>query len=95
MRSSRYFALAAKTTTCNSTTSQTIALPSASTGFLVSVATTDALCTFDGSAPTSTNGVTFPKGLAPAFVPVGSGQTLTFLATAAGNSIVNVVPLQD
>lgn len=94
MKSSTYWPLAAKTTTCNSTTSQTIALPNQCAAFLISVATTNAYMTFDGTAPSSTNGLTFIAATNPSLVLVGNGATLTFLATAAGSSVVNVVPLQ-
>lgn len=88
------------TTSSNTTTSQTIAVPGNASAFLISVATADALCTFDGSTPTSTNSILFPKGVSPQFVPVvpavpkgSTTATLTFLGSG-GTAAVTVQPLE-
>jgi hypothetical protein len=61
---------------------------------LISVETTDARITFDGSTPSSTNGHVFPKGNPPVLVLVGGGSSISHLANSAGTSLVNITPLQ-
>lgn len=86
------------TTSSNTTTSQTITMPGNASGFLISVATADALCTFDTSTPTATNSILFPKAVSPQFVPVmpallSGAQKLTFLGSG-GTAAVTVQPLE-
>lgn len=82
------------TTSSNTTTSATITVPVPASAFLISVATADALCTFDGSTPTATNSILFPKASAPQFVPaVPNARVLTFLGSG-GTAAVTVQPLQ-
>ena len=88
----------ALTTSSNTTTSQTITVPGNASAFLISVATADAICTFDGTAPTSTNGILFPKAVSPQFVPavpplVSGASKLTFIGSG-GTAVVNVQPLE-
>lgn len=88
------YPLAALITTGNSTTSASVTVPASTVACLIGVATTDARITFGSTAPTSTTGIVFPKGLAPVLVPVGNGATVNVLANSAGNSILTVYPLQ-
>jgi hypothetical protein len=58
-------------------------------GFFISVETTDARVTFDGSTPSATNGHLFYAGNPVAFVPVGS-QDVQVLSTASADAVVNI-----
>ena len=57
---------------------------------MVSVSTQAAYLTTDGSAPTSTNGLTLPAGSVTYFP---FGESLTVLAATAG-AVVNAIPLK-
>lgn len=86
------------TASANTTTSATVTVPASASAFLISVATADALCTFDQSVPTSTNSILFPKGVSPQFVPavpapVSGSIKLTFLGSG-GTAAVTVQPLE-
>jgi hypothetical protein len=48
--------------------------------------------TFDGTTPSSSAGVAFPKDGVPAFFPVG--KTIKFVSQAAANCVVNVAWLK-
>lgn len=77
-----------------STTSATQKVKPYVSAVLIGVETTDARVTFDGTAPSTSNGLLFPKGLAPVFVQVGNGATITALANAAGTSLVDIQTLE-
>ncbi len=72
----------------NSGAGTTITAPAGTRGWYVTVAVQSALITFDGSAPTTTNGLTCPAGLYYFAVP----SNLTVLAGTSG-SIVNAIAL--
>lgn len=68
---------------------QTITPPAGASGFLIAVETTNARVTFDGSTPASTNGLVYPKDVAPVehhFLP----EEINWTSTAAAASIVDV-----
>ena len=58
-------------------------------GCYITVSTNGCYMTFDGTTPSSTAGLAFPKDGVPAFFPVG--DTIRFASQAAANSVVNVV----
>jgi hypothetical protein len=62
---------------------QTLSPAATSHGVFVTVSTNGCYMTFDGSAPSSTNGLAFPKDGVPAFFP--SGNAIKFASQAAGN----------
>lgn len=68
---------------------QTATAPAFAVGCLLTVETTAARVTFDGSTPTSTNGLVIPAGTTPIFIPLG--RTIKIRSTAAANSVVNVL----
>lgn len=85
---------------CSNSVTCTFSPPSGSTNqagqetahaVLISVTTNNVWVTFDGSTPSSTNGVTFIAGVNPWFIPVGSNCTIKCLATAVSTATVNVV----
>ncbi len=58
-------------------------------GCFITVDTTDARVTFDGSTPTGSNGLLIKKDLAPIFIPIA--RRIQFVSSAVANSIVNVL----
>lgn len=79
---------------CTSTTTTAQQLKAPTSAVLIGVETTDARITFDGSTPSSSNGLVFPKGNPPVLVLVGNGRTITALANSAGTSLVDVQTLE-
>lgn len=77
-----------------STTSTSQALKAPARAVLISVETIDARVTFDGTTPSSSNGLVFPKALAPVLVPVGNGAKVQAIANAAGTTLVDVTTLE-
>ena len=59
---------------------------------LITVSTNGCYMTFDGTTPSSSAGVAFPKDGVPAFFPVG--KTIKFVSQAAANCVVNVAWLK-
>lgn len=57
---------------------------------MISVETNDAWVTIDGTTPSATNRLIFPKAAMPQLVLLGS-DTIKFTSSIAGNSILNVV----
>ena len=72
----------------------TLTIPARCSAALITVETTAARVTLDGSAPGAGNGLVFPIALSPVLVPIGPGTTIKFASSAAGNSIVDVAYLQ-
>jgi len=71
---------------------KTIAAPKDAVACLIDVATTDARVTFDGSAPSATNGLIVKAGQQPIYV--GVGKAVMFASTAAAASIVDLLWLK-
>jgi hypothetical protein len=69
---------------------KTITPPKGASSALITVETTSARMTFDGSTPSSGNGIVVPTAALPLLIPVGVGCTIKFAATAAANSVVDV-----
>ena len=94
---SRYtgFDAHATATSTNTTDSKTFAAPAGAHGFYVTVATNGCYMTFDGTAPSSTNGLALPAGVAPVFFPFVPGTVgITVRSQAAASSVVNVCWVQ-
>lgn len=78
----------------STTDTKTYTAPAGTSAVLIGVETTDARITFDGTTPTATNGLVYPKALSPVLVPVGpGGLTIKAVATSAATSTVGIVPL--
>lgn len=73
---------------------QTLTPPSDASACMVSVETTSARITFDGSTPAVGNGHVFPTAQVPQTLLIGAGSTIKFISTAAANSVVNVTWLR-
>lgn len=91
---SRYtgFKTHATATSTGTSNSQTFTPPSGAHGFYVTVSTNGCYMTFDGTAPSSTNGLSIPAGVAPLFFPFApqASNGIIVRSQAAANSIVNV-----
>lgn len=85
--------LAAQTPT-TTTDTKTFTLPSGTSAFYITAETNDARITLDGTTPTATVGHKIPKDQAPVLILCGPGTSLKCVSTAAGNSVVQVTPLQ-
>ena len=73
-----------------------LTVPAGARAVLISVETTDARVTFDGSAPGATLGHVVKAGVNPVVLPVGGSgiaPSVKFASTAAAASIVNVTYL--
>ena len=73
---------------------QTFAVPANAVGVMLTVATNPAKITFDGTAPSTTNGIAVPTGAYPLFLKVSPGVGLKFVSTIAGNSVVSALFVQ-
>lgn len=69
---------------------KTAAIPDGCSAVMISVEAVDARITFDGTAPASTNGLVFPKDVAPVLVPVGTGQ-IKAVSTSSSTSTVDLL----
>lgn len=75
----------------DTTTVSTLAAPAGAMACLITVETTDARMTFDGSAPSATNGQVMKQGVALVFVPLADQVNgIKWTSTAAAVSTVNV-----
>lgn len=81
----------ASATSSGTADKQTLVKPDRAVAMLVSVKTTDARVTFDGTDPGAgvAPGLVFKAGQQPYLVPFA--KTIEFVADAAGNSEVNVL----
>ena len=68
-----------------------VVAPAGATAFLVTVATTSARMTVDGSAPSTTNGLIIPLAAQPLLIPIGHPRTARFASAVAGTSVVDVL----
>lgn len=73
----------------------TITLDSNTSAILVTVETTNARLTFDGSDPSAASAPSsvFPKDSAPVLVPVGAGCVVKWCAATAAASVVQILEL--
>lgn len=71
---------------------QTFTPPAGAHGVYVSVSTNGCYITFDGTTPSSTNGLPLPAGVSPVFLlfAPAAGSGLKVASQAAANSVVNV-----
>ena len=75
---------------------QSLAIPTGARALLISVETTDARMTFDGSTPGTTNGHVIKAGVNPFVIELGGAAiapVVQFKSTAGANSIVDVTYL--
>lgn len=79
----------ATATSTGTSNQQTLTPPSGAKGFFYTLQTNGAYVTFDGSVPSSSNGLHFMAGSAPVFIPMG--KTLNFVSDAAGNAVLSVM----
>lgn len=54
----------------------------------ITVETTAARVTFDGSTPSTTNGIVIQKDSSPLFVPVVAGTQIKWISTAGAASVL-------
>jgi hypothetical protein len=67
---------------------KTIAPPAGAVACMVTVETNSARLSFNGVDPASSNGMVFPKDVAPVYLPFA--VTIKAVSTAAGNAVTNV-----
>lgn len=85
---------AAVTGTCSSTTvGVVVKLPAGISAFQIGVETVNARVTLDGTTPTATNGLIYYAGVSPVLVPCSHDAVITYVATGAGTSVVQIQPL--
>ena len=68
---------------------QTVSPPAGAHAFFMTVQTNGLYLTFDGTTPSSTNGLHVVKDSAPTFFPVG--KTINIAADTAGNAVANLL----
>lgn len=71
---------------------KTSTVPAGCSAVMISVETTDARLSFDGTAPSSSVGNVFPKGLAPVLLPIVP-VSVQAVSTASANAVVDIVYL--
>lgn len=69
---------------------QTVTTGNSCSAVLITVETNAARVTFDGTTPSSSNGVVIPKDAVPLLIGFRHNRTIKAVSTVAGNSIVNV-----
>jgi hypothetical protein len=69
---------------------QTWTPPDTITHVLLSVETTDARITCDGSTPGASNGHVLPKGAIPLYLPVGRNSAIKVVSTAGTSAVLNI-----
>lgn len=79
-------------TCADTTTVQSIVVPDGISAFYISVATTDANVTFNGTDPTAGTGVhLIPHGAAPILILVAPPKTgIKAVSTASANAVISV-----
>jgi hypothetical protein len=73
----------------DTTTVKTFDPPQYAVACIITVETTAARVTFDGSTPASDNGQVFPISAVPVYVPLG--KTIKHTSTAGTASVLNVL----
>ncbi len=79
----------AQATSTGTANVQTLTVPAGANAVLISVETTNARVTSDGTTPSATNGLVYQKDASPVFVPLA--ETIKFVSTAAANSVLNAL----
>lgn len=69
---------------------QTLIPPADASACEITVETTNARMTVDGSTPSVTNGHVFPKDQLPHLKLIGPGSSIKWISIAAAASVVNV-----
>lgn len=69
---------------------QTWTPPDTITHVLLSVETTDARVTCDGSTPGATNGHIVPRSALPLYLPVGRNSLIKHVSTGGTSAILNI-----
>lgn len=67
----------------------TLAPPATAVACFVQAVTNDAFVTFDGTTPSSSNGILLKQGTNPIFVPLGVGNSVIGLGSG-GTATINV-----
>lgn len=82
-------------TSSDTSTVETITLGSETSAILVTVETTSARITLDGSDPSASSApsMVVQKDSAPLYIPVGPGTVVKFVSTASADSVVQVCEL--
>lgn len=75
---------------------QTFVVPTGAMAVYLAVQTNTCSITFDGSTPSTTNGLKIPAAVAPVFIataggPGPTGGVIKFVSMAAANSIVDAL----
>lgn len=97
MKPSTFNALPSSITTLTPTSTtdvKTFTVPLGMSAFWITAETNDGRITVDGTTPSATVGHKVPKDQFPQLVLLGPGTVLKCVSTAAGNSVVQVTPLQ-
>lgn len=75
----------------DTTTVSTLTAPGNAAGMLLTVETTNARMTFDGTDPHGGTGShVIPKDQLPLFLPIGNGTVVKWVSTASAVSTVNI-----
>lgn len=84
-----------RNTSPDTTTIRTITPGTMTSAVLITVETTNARVTFDGSDPSAASApsIVFPKDSIPVLVPVGAGAVIKWVSTAGTAAVVNVLEL--
>ena len=69
---------------------KTVTAPGRASACYLSAATSNACVVFDGTTPSTTNGMLITQGLQPVLIEIG--KTIKFASAVAGNSLLNVTP---
>ncbi len=75
-------------TSTGTSNSQTSTPPAGARACLLQVGTTSGYVTFDGTTPSSTNGLLIVKDQLPMFVPLG--RLITLRSSAGANSVLSI-----
>lgn len=78
------------TTPADQTTVKTLTAPAYAAGVIITVETTSARVTFDGSDPSAASAPShvIAKDQLPLFLPIGAGTVLKWISTANAASVV-------
>lgn len=76
----------------NSADVQTQTIPAGTSHITLSVETSDARVTFDGSDPSAVGAPShvYPAGVAPIFLPLGQGSTIKHCCATGANSVLQI-----
>lgn len=83
------------TTVADNTTVTTDAAPAGARGLLLSAKSKAVYVTFDGTTPSSTNGLYFPAETMPVFIPViPTGGSIKWISADVAGSTVDILWLR-